>query len=221
MCGRFAYFGKGFFGYESLHYPNPPPFESYNIAPSQNILVLFHDPESQHLEWSLRRWGLLPFWSREKQTKFNLINARAEGIESKPSFRCPFKYRRCIIPASGFYEWQKKGEGKQPYFIRPADGGYFAFAGVWDHWEGEHGEVIESCSIITTDANKTMASIHDRMPVILQGKECLKWLDVGAREEQLQQLLRPCPDDLLETYPVSTLMNSPRNNDQGCIARNA
>ena len=220
MCGRFVYFGNGFFGYESLNYPPPPPFESYNIARSQNIVALLHDPETQHLNWSLLRWGLLPFWSKDKQIKFNLINARAEGIERKPSFRGPFKYRRCIIPASGFYEWQKRGDGKQPFFIRPADQGYFAFAGIWDHWEGDNGEVIDSCSIITTNANSPMATIHDRMPVILEEKDCLTWLDIGARKEQLLKLLRPCSDNLLEKYPVSTRVNSPRNDDPGCIARN-
>jgi len=219
MCGRFAYFGNGFFGYESLNYPQVPPFESYNIAPSQNILALLHDPESQNLEWTLLRWGLLPFWSKDKQTKFNLINARAEGIESKPSFRGPFKYRRCIIPASGFYEWKKEGEGKQPYFIRPAGGGYFAFAGIWDHWEGEHGKLIDSCSIITTDANSTMTAIHDRMPVILQEKDCMTWLDARAKKEHLLNLLQPCTSDLMEAYQVSTRVNSPRNDDRECIVR--
>jgi len=218
MCGRFAYFGNGFFGYEALNAPKPPPFWSYNIAPSQNILGLRRDPESQNLEWALFKWGLIPFWSKDKQTKFNLINARAEGIESKPSFRGPFKYRRCLIPASGFYEWQKR-ENKQPFFIRRADEGYFAFAGIWDHWEGEHGEVVESCSIITTNANTTMAPIHDRMPVILQKKESRIWLDNSAKKEQLLKLLRPCTDDLLETFPVSTRVNSPRNNDPECIER--
>ena len=219
MCGRFAYFGNGFFGYESLHYPTVPPFENYNIAPSQNIPALLHHPESQSLKWSLIRWGLIPFWSKSKQAKFNLINARAEGIESKPSFRGPFKYRRCIIPASGFYEWRQMEKGKQPYFISPANGGYFAFAGIWDHWEGDGEEVVESCSIITTDANSIMATIHDRMPVILEEKDCLLWLDAGAKKEQLLKILRPCPENLIEAYPVTTRVNIPRNNDPECIKR--
>ena len=219
MCGRFAYFGDGFFGYESFHVSHPPFFENYNIPPSQNILALLRDPVSQNLQWSLLRWGLVPFWSKGKDAKFNLINARAEGIESKPSFRGPFRYRRRIIPASGFYEWQKKAGIKQPYFIRPPDGGYFAFAGVWDHWEGEHGEVVESCSIITTNANAAMAAIHDRMPVILQGKDCPMWLDSTTRQDQLRSLLRPFPDDLIEAYSVGARVNNPRNNDPDCIQR--
>lgn len=219
MCGRFAYFGKGFFGYESLHYPTVPPFECYNIAPSQNILALLHDPESQKLAWCLLRWGLIPFWAKEQQTKFNLSNARADGIERKPSFRGPFKYRRCIIPASGFYEWQKKDGAKQAFFIRPAHRGYFVFAGIWDHWEGEHGEVVESCSIITTTANGSMVSIHDRMPVILQENASLLWLDNRTRKDHLLTLLRPSPDDVLEAYPVSARVNNPRNDDPACIER--
>lgn len=164
-------------------------------------------------------WGLVPFWSKTKQTKFNLINARAEGIESKPSFRGPFKYRRCIIPARGFYEWQQIEKGKQPFFIRPADGGYFAFAGIWDHWEGDGEEVVESCAIITTNANNLMASIHDRMPVILEEKDCLLWLDDKTGKEQLLKVLRPCSDELIKAYSVAARVNSPRNNDPDCFKR--
>ena len=109
--------------------------------------------------------------------------------------------------------------GKQPYFIRPTDGGYFAFAGIWDHWEGVGEEVVESCSIITTNANSIMASIHDRMPVILDENDCLLWLDGKAGKEQLIKVLRPCPNDLIEAYPVAIRVNSPRNNDPECIKR--
>jgi putative SOS response-associated peptidase YedK len=111
-------------------------------------------------------WGLVPFWSKESKTKRILINARAEGIETKPSFRSPFRHRRCVIPASGFYEWMYR-DGKQPYFIRPAGKDYFAMAGIWEHWQGQNGEVVDSVAIITTAANKVMAPIHDRMPAIL------------------------------------------------------
>ena len=140
MCGRFALFGNGSFGYESLHLPEPPPFESYNIAPTQNILAIRTSPETGRVEYALLHWGLVPFWSKTAKTPYPLINARAEGIEKKPSFRSPFKHRRCIIPASGFFEWRLIDAGKQPYFIRPIDGGYFGLAGLWDHWQGEDGE---------------------------------------------------------------------------------
>jgi len=221
MCGRFAYFGNGFFGYESLHLPEPPFFESYNIAPSQNILALRVSPESNQIEWSKLHWGLVPFWSKTEKTKFPLINARAEGIETKPSFRSPFRHRRCIIPASGFYDWQHRDGNKQPFFIRPADGGYFALAGLWEHWQGGEGEVIESCAIITTTANSLMATIHDRMPVILTNENLPAWIDPGTMKEDVLAMLHPCPESMLEAYPVSSRVNSHRNNDAKCIERMA
>jgi len=220
MCGRFAYFGDGYQGNSSLDLPPPPAqFTSYNIAPSQNILVVRKDPESGHSEWAILRWGLVPFWSKTGKTKSVLINARAEGIEQKPSFRGPFKYRRCIVPASGFYEWRKSDGGKQPYFIRPRDAGYFAFAGIWDHWQGEGGEVIESCAIITTEANGVLRDIHERMPVIVGGDDVAAWLDTVTGRKEVLGLLQPCPEETLEAYPVAPLVNSPRNNRPECVVR--
>ena len=151
MCGRFTFFAKGQFGYESLELPEPPPFERYNIAPTQDILAIRTSSETGRPEWTLLHWGLVPSWSKESKTKHLLINARAEGIETKPSFRGgPVRHRRCIVPASGFYEWRLQGRGKQPYFVRPAAGEAFSLAGIWDRWEGKLGEVIESVAIITT-----------------------------------------------------------------------
>ena len=141
MCGRFAFFAKGQFGYESLELSEPPPFERYNIAPSQDILAIRSSPETGRPEWVMLQWGLVPSWSKESKTKHLLINARAEGIETKPSFRGPVRHRRCIVPASGFYEWHRQGAGKQPYFVRPAADEVFALAGIWDRWEGKQGEV--------------------------------------------------------------------------------
>jgi putative SOS response-associated peptidase YedK len=178
MCGRFAYFGEGYQDHSSLELPPPArQFTNHNSAPSQDILAVHKNPESGKAEWAMLRWGLVPFWSKTAQAKSALINARAEGIEQKPSFRGPFKHRHCIVPASRFYEWQKSDAGKQPYFIRPRDAGYFAFAGIWDHWQGESGEVIESCAIITTEANSVLRDIHDRMPVILGAADVVSWLD--------------------------------------------
>jgi putative SOS response-associated peptidase YedK len=219
MCGRFAFYGNGSFGYESLHLPEPPLITSYNITPGQNILALRIGIASGQAEYVLLRWGLVPFWSHASTTRFPLINARAEGIEKKPSFRGPFKHRRCIIPASGFYEWQKIAGHKQPYFIRPVDGGSFALAGIWDHWQGEEGNVINSCAIITTEANAVMREIHDRMPVILKREHVARWLDPDAGQEEVRALLEPCPDGVLEAYPVSSTVNNPRNNGPECVAR--
>lgn len=218
MCGRFAFFANNNVGYESLQLPAPPSFESYNIAPSQDILAIRISPETGQPEYTLLRWGLLPFWSKTSKTKFPMINARAEGIEKKPSFRGPFKDRRCIIPASGFYEWQKSADGKQPFFIRPANGGVFGLAGIWDHWQGE-GKTIESCSIITTTSNAIISEIHDRMPVILEKGVEKAWLDTETEQAQLLAMLSPYPKKRMEVYPVSSFVNNPRNNGPECIER--
>lgn len=218
MCGRFAYFGNGSFGYESLQLPEPPTFESYNITPSQDILAVRVSPVSNQPEYAFFHWGLIPSWSKTAKTKYLLNNARADGIEKKPSFRSPFKHRRCIIPASGFYEWLQQEKGKQPFFIHPADGGYFAMAGLWDRWDGEDGKVIESCAIITTEANGVMSRIHDRMPVILPIHILERWLSYDATQQELLDMLRPCPEADIFAYPVSKMVNYPQNNGPGCIA---
>jgi len=219
MCGRLAFYGNGSFGYESLHLSEPPFIENYNITPSQDILAIHTSPETGQPEYTMLHWGLVPFWSKEAKTKFPLINARADGIEKKPSFRDPFKHRRCIIPVSGFYEWQQVERRKQPYFIRPVDGGHFALAGIWDHWQGENGEVINSCAIITTEANALMCTIHDRMPVILKKDILAAWLEPVARQSDLLAMLGPYPNTLMDAYPVSNKVNSPKNNGPECVAR--
>ncbi len=220
MCGRFAYFGNGTFGYESLRLPSPPPpLVNYNIAPSLDILAIRTFPETGLPEYTMLRWGLVPFWSKTAKTRFPLINARVEGIEKKPSFRGPFTYRRCIIPASGFYEWKKKGDGKQPYFIRPVDGGYFALAGIWDQWQGGEGEIIESCAIITTAANGLMLDIHDRMPMILEESALRVWLDQRTGKQVLSRLPAAYPSEQMEAYPVGSQVNSPRHNGPECVEK--
>lgn len=219
MCGRFALFGNGTFGYEALHLPEPPLFESYNIAPTQNILTIRTSFETGHAEYALLHWGLVPFWSKTAKTKFPLFNARAEGIEKKPSFRSPFRHRRSIIPASGFFEWKLIEGHKQPYFVRPVNGGYFAYAGVWDHWQGEDGKTVNSCAIITTEANTMMREIHDRMPLILKQGDLGIWLDPDTGQSDVLEMLAPYPDDLMEAYPVSSKVNNPKNNGPDCVAR--
>lgn len=217
MCGRFAYFGNGSFGYESLHLPEPPPIESYNIAPSQNVLAIRRDPKTNQAEYAMLHWGLIPSWSLSEKTKYTLINARAEGIEKKPSFRGPFKHQRCIVPASGFFEWLQSEGRKQPFYFRPSTCGYFALAGLWDHWQDEKGSSIESCTIITTSANRLMRQIHDRMPAILSNKDVPLWLDPDQNKEDLLALLVPFADKAMEAYPVSARVNSPKNNDPQCV----
>ena len=219
MCGRFAFFAKGHFGYESLQLPEPPPFERYNIAPSQDILAIRTAPETGRPEWVMLRWGLVPFWSKEPGGKRPLINARAEGIEAKPSFRGPVRHRRCIVPASGFYEWGRQGTGKQPYCVRPAAAEVFALAGIWDHWEGKQGEVIESVAIITTSANELMQPIHDRMPVILGKEDVAAWIALTTKLEKALPMLKPCSSTRMMTYPVSSLVNSARHDGRACVAK--
>jgi putative SOS response-associated peptidase YedK len=218
MCGRFAFFGNNQTNLESLGVVSDPPLmESYNITPAQDIVVIRTWPETGVLEYGMLCWGLLPFWSKTNKTKFPLINARAEGIEKKPSFRGPFKYRRCIIPASGFYEWQKRTGGKQPYYIRPKDKAVFLMAGIWDHWEGEGG-TIETCAIITAEPNSAVAEIHDRMPAILARDRALAWLDPGAGQGDLLKMLKPYPAKKMEGYPVNSIVNNTRNIGPECIA---
>ena len=219
MCGRFAFFAKGHFGYESLQLPEPPPFERYNIAPSQEILAIRTAPETGRPEWALLRWGLVPFWSKEPGGKRPLINARAEGIEAKPSFRGPVRHRRCIVPASGFYEWGRQGTGKQPYCVRPAAAEVFALAGIWDHWEGKQGEVIESVAIITTSANELMLPIHDRMPVVLEEEDVVAWIEPATKLEKALAMLNSCSSARMVAYPVSSLVNSARHDGPECAAR--
>ena len=219
MCGRFAFFAKGQFGYESLQLPEPPPFERYNIAPSQDILAIRTDPETGCPEWAMLRWGLVPSWSKEPGGKRPLINARAEGIETKPSFRGPVRHRRCIVPASGFYEWRREGSRKQPFFVRPVADEVFALAGIWDHWEGKQGEVIESVAIITTSANELMQPIHDRMPVILGKEDVAAWIALTTKLEKALPMLKPCSSTRMMTYSVSSLVNSARHDGPACVAK--
>ncbi len=219
MCGRFAFFGDNREALAPLGAASEPPLlEDYNITPGRDIVVVRTWPETGVLEYGLLRWGLIPFWSKTGKTKTPLINARAEGIESKPSFRGAFRYRRCLIPVSGFYEWQKRAGGKQPFFIRPKGGTVFQLAGIWDHWQGEHGQEIESCTIITTTPNPMIAKIHDRMPVILKSQDQLRWLDPETGQDNLLKMLQPYQSKNMEAYHVRSLVNNSRNNGLECIA---
>ena len=165
------------------------------------------------------RWGLVPFWSKEPGGKRPLINARAEGIETKPSFRGPIRHRRCIVPASGFYEWRREGTGKQPYFVRPAEDEVFALAAIWDHWEGKQGEVIESVAIITTSANELMQPIHDRMPVILGKENVASWIAPQTELDKTLAMLKPFPPERMVAYPVNSVVNSARHDGPEGVAR--
>lgn len=185
-----------------------PPAASYNIAPTQQVGAVRCHEDAREL--SLLRWGLIPFWTKEDPgSTAKMINARAETVASKPAYRQAFKRRRCIVPASGFYEWQRTAGGKQPYAIRPAGEELFGFAGIWERWQPSEGEPIESCAIITTDANRQMAPIHDRMPVILQPDDYAPYL--GGDPDEAQACLRSYPDELMLAYPIGKAVNNPKN----------
>ena len=189
----------------------------YNIAPSQNIAVVQIKPDTSQRELTRLRWGLIPSWAKDPKIAYSTINAKAETVATKPAFRSAFRKRRCLIPASGFYEWQSQDKQKQPMYIHLKDHHLFAFAGLWEHWEPKEGEPIKSCTIITTDANELMLPIHNRMPVILASKDYGQWLDPTTRTDSLQVLLKPYTTDEMEAYAVSKMVNNPRNDVPQCM----
>ena len=224
MCGRFTL--KTAVGElaERFGLPERPDLEPrYNIAPTQpvaTVLVL-----TGEREFRLMRWGLVPPWAKDLSVGSRMINARAETVAEKPAFRSALRARRCLIMADGFYEWQRTGTVKQPYYVAMADGRPFAFAGLWERWQGSPkagesalgtpsppggGEAVESCTIITTDANQLVAAFHERMPVILDAEAFELWLDPAVTDPaRVLPLLRPYPAGKMLAWPVSTAVNRP------------
>lgn len=190
----------------------------FNVAPTQSVPVIRQTGGDRELV--LMRWGLIPSWAKDAALGASLINARAETVAEKPSFRSAFKKRRCLIPADGFFEWQKTGgKTKQPFFIGLRDDQPFALAGLWERWEKGPEGPVESCTVLTTSPNELLAEIHDRMPVILPEATWDLWLDPEIQDAiALQSLLVPFPADEMQCYPVSTVVNSPRNDVPECIA---
>jgi putative SOS response-associated peptidase YedK len=187
---------------------------SYNIAPTQQVATVLAENGKRKLE--MLHWGLIPSWAKDPEVGNRMINARAETVAEKPSYRKAFQERRCLILADGFYEWQKTDNGKQPFYIRMEDESPFAFAGLWESWR--NGREIRSCTIITTAPNELAASIHNRMPVILHPEDYDMWLDPDFDErEPLTSLLKPFPAEAMEAYPVSRRVNKPANNDAGVV----
>jgi putative SOS response-associated peptidase YedK len=223
MCGRFTLFSSPEQLAETFDLPEPPILAPrFNIAPTQPVGIVRLDPASKERAWALTHWGLIPSWSKDPGMGARMINARAETVPEKPAFRAAFKRRRCIVPSSGFYEWKQVEKGKEPFFILPADDGFFALAGLWEIWTGPDGGEVQSCTILTTDANDLMAPIHNRMPVILEEADWAEWLGSGTddppvRLAQLQHLFRPYDGKKMKLRPVSTYVNSPRNEGKQCI----
>lgn len=189
---------------------------NYNVAPTQTAPIVRYQHETDERELVLVHWGLVPFWAKDQSIGNRLINARGETVAEKPAFRMAFRKRRCLVPANGFYEWRKSDAGKQPMLIRMKDESPFALAGLWESWINPDDEIeMHSCTIITTKANDFMTPIHNRMPVILDPNDYIRWLE--PNNGRGETLLQPCPDEWLEAYPVSTCVNNSRHNDLKCI----
>ena len=218
MCGRFYLDADPATVAEHFDLAVAPSLSPrYNIAPSQDVAIVRRGQQANEL--AMVRWGLIPSWAREEKTRYSMINARAETVGEKPAYREAFHRRRCLVPVSGFYEWQTGAEGKQPWCIAAADGGLLGLAGLWERWQGA-GDPVESCTIVVTGANDTVSPIHDRMPVILEPRDYARWLDPENHDAaSLAKLLRPASVDRLATWPVSRHVNNPVNDDPGCIAR--
>jgi putative SOS response-associated peptidase YedK len=210
MCGRFSNRTSAERIKKEFHVSEAPSVEArYNIAPTQKILGI--SQESSEREAKTFKWGLVPSWAKDESMGARLINARSETVSEKPAFREAFKRRRLIIPVDGYYEWQKTGGRKQPYYYTMQDERPFGFAGLWDRWKSPEGEVLETCTILTTEANNKAKEIHDRMPVILHAEDYDLWLGEDIRKlDLLKELLRPYPSTEMIAYPVSTLVNNVR-----------
>jgi putative SOS response-associated peptidase YedK len=189
----------------------------YNVAPTQQVPVIRQHPKEPVRQISTMRWGLIPSWAKDASGAASMINARSETAATKPAFRDPLKFRRCLIPADGFYEWKKTGVAKQPFCFEVNDGELFAFAGLWEGWKNPEGQWIKTCTILTTVPNAVTSAIHDRMPVILNRERYDLWLDPGINNVQvISELLKPRDARLMRCYPVSTRINQVVNDDEEC-----
>jgi len=189
----------------------------YNIAPTQPVPIIRQHPKEPRRELSLVRWGLIPWWAKDATGAASMINARSETAGTKPAFRDALKSRRCIIPADGFYEWQRTGKAKQPYCFEVNEGELFAFAGIWDRWKDAGGKILETCSILNTTPNAVTSAIHDRTPVILDPDSYDLWLDPGfADAAAVSELLKPYDAWPMRCYPVSPRINHAGNDDAEC-----
>jgi putative SOS response-associated peptidase YedK len=219
MCGKYVLAESPSRLAKWFEVQKPPdlPFDGqrFNIAPSQQVPIIRLGKDNR--EMVLAKWGLIPSWAKDAKIGYKLINARGETVASKPSFRSAFKSRRCLIPANGFYEWKKLDKSKQPYFMHMKDKEPFAFAGLWEHWQPAEGEAVDSCTIITTEANEFMKTLHERMPVILAPDDYSKWLAADQTPDKLLKLICPFPGEDMTAYPVSTMVNNPKNQEASLI----
>lgn len=228
MCGRFALNVTAEDLSRIFEVPEPDGWEPrFNIAPTQDVLALRANVKSGTAagktltkDWARLRWGLVPSWAKDLDIGNRMINARAETVTEKPSFRAAFAKRRCLVVASGFFEWQRAGTVKVPHLVFARGERAFAMAGIWETWRSPEGKDVESCAILTTSANSFMERIHDRMPVILTRESWNTWLGESPREK-LTPLLTPLPDSAMDAFVVSTQVNNPRNDTPACVERAA
>lgn len=220
MCGRYTLSSPtdeiaSLFDLVSV--PDIPP--RYNVAPTQEAAVVRVAAPGEPRRLEMLRWGLIPYWAEDASIGNRMINARSESVADKPAYRRSFRRQRCLIPTDGFYEWQKVGKLKQPYHIRRKDRHPFAFAGLWERWRDPDKKLLDSFTILTTDANELIRPLHNRMPVILDRKDFNLWLDPEANDPaQLLALLVPAPSDGMETVAVSRAVNNPSHDAADCIA---
>jgi len=217
MCGRFVLKSNGEQIAQMFELDESPSVAPrFNIAPSQPILAIRLTADGRQA--SPLRWGLIPHWAKEASIGNRMINARAETVAEKPSFRAAFRRRRCLVPADGYYEWAKTKSGKQPYFIQRQDGRSFAMAGLWERWQTPEGETLESTALMTTQANADLSSVHDRMPLIVDASAYQTWLDpLDAGESSLMPLLKPAPEGVFVANAVGRAVNNPRYDRPDCI----
>ena len=218
MCGRFVLEHSPEQLMKAYRLSSVPELSPrYNIAPRQQIAVVRQQNGGDRDLTSLQ-WGLIPSWSKDSAIGYKMINARSETVHEKPSFKQAFHARRCIIPVSGFYEWEKRGKEKIPYYIHLRDGDIMSLAGLWERWTSPEGKGLETCTILTMAANSLVKKLHDRMPVILHRAEFEVWLDRDIDDvNRLTELFHPYPSDQLEMYVVASDVNSPTNDSPGCI----
>lgn len=221
MCGRFTQSQTAQKIAQAFQVDNVASLtRRYNIAPTQPVATILQTKDDANRQFKMLRWGLIPSWAKDAKMGSRLINARAETVAEKPSFRSAFKQRRCLVLTDGFYEWQQQEKNKQPFYFRVRNGEPFAFAGLWERWKDAEGEEIQSCTILTTEANEIMRPIHDRMPVIIDAKDYDGWLDPQVQKsDYVQSLLRPYLAEEMTVYAVSTLVNKRNNDSPECIKR--
>lgn len=222
MCGRFTLFAPYFEVIERFDivtaFAESDYIQSYNIAPSQQVAAIINDGTQNRL--GHLRWGLIPPWAKDEKIGYKMINARAETIAEKPSFRKAFLKQRCIIPADSFYEWKRQDGDKIPMRIKLKSEGLFAIAGLWESWKSPEGHLIHTCTAITTKPNELMKPIHDRMPVILKKEDEAAWLNPKNTDSHfLGNMLKPFDESQMDAYAISSQVNSPKNNDETLIHR--